>query len=98
MLEMESEQARSREKACLERELTKLKTLYEQLLHGMQEAEAEAIPTAERCSELEQEVGRLQSSLCREREAHAELSEYVDGLRGQLEAVEEHCQGLESKG
>lgn len=47
LLELESE------KASLERELNQLKMLYEQLWRGTQEAEAEAMLTAERCSELE---------------------------------------------
>ncbi len=76
--------------------------MYEQLLCGTQEAEAEATPVAERFATLEEEIDRLQSCLATESKARAEQEQTVSCLRGELEvaatrleALHERCQQLE---
>ncbi len=85
-LEGERELERSREEnARLVQELGHLRALYEQLLRGTQEADAEAAPLAERCATLEREAEILQSELAGEREVHAELDVVVKDLRERLD-------------
>ena len=78
------------ENGRLTQELRQLKGLYEQLLRGTQEAEAEAQPMSERCVALEHEVSELKTSLENEREAHARQRELVSNLQGELSAALEH--------
>ena len=100
--ERELGQARQ-ENERLTAELQQLRELYEQLLRGTREAEAEETPVAERCVALEREVTELQSRVNSETAMRAEHEQRVESLRGELrEALEqaerqdEQCRQLET--
>ena len=98
LLQTETDLTQTREdNVRVTQELTQLKTLYEQLLRGTQEAEAEATPMAERCATLEEEVRQLQGKLAEESEAHAEQKETGNSLRGELENVVRRAEELDER-
>ena len=98
LLQTETDLTQTREdNVRVTQELTQLKTLYEQLLRGTQEAEAEATPMAERCATLEEEVRQLQGKLAEESEAHAEQKETGNCLRGELENVVRRAEELDER-
>ena len=104
-LEAEQELAWCRkDNVCLSREVDKLRELYEQLLRGTQEAEAEATPADERCAALELKVSEFKCTLERESTGHTEQWELARSLQGELEdalrKTEEltfHCRQFEAE-
>ena len=97
-LETKRELAQSREENDrLMQEIGQLKALYEQLLRGTQEAEAETLPMSEHCSALENEVSELKTNLEKERGRHADQSELVSSLREERAGANKHAEALDER-
>ena len=78
-------------------EIGQLKALYEQLLRGTQEADAETLPMSEHCSAPENEVSELKTNLEKERGRHADQSELVSSLREELAGANKHAEALDER-